>query len=594
MMIHDPSTITLGTAADHAKAADTLNVLAETYAGVYARRAGIMPGEMRLLMKEELWMGPSEAIDRGFADAITGIEADDDAPLEMALTAGAIAAASARHGATLQMIKKAAGMTSAAAKVALGGTTPATVATKKEVASMTTKGKKPEPTPGAPTPEPSSPDTTMAATAAAAAEAERKRIKGIAKMAAPFLKDGRLEQTEVDALIDDGTGIDAAGTRMLASVATREPAAPRSSSATVQRDARDKFREGAERALMAKEGMTGGERNEFSSLTLSELARETLVVAGEDRRFTSREAMISRAFTMTTGGMSTSDFGSILANVMGKAALMGWEEAEETFHLWTRRGTLADFKTSKRVGLGLVGALREVPAGAEYKYVSVDDRGEDIALATYGEIININRQAIINDDLSMLGELPRKMGRAARRTVGNLAYAVLTGNPTMADGVALFHASHANLAASGAAPSVATLDVGRTAMRTQKEKTGGSSLNITPRFLLVPSALEVTSRQLLESSFDPTSNKGHAKNPVSGMADLIVEARLDDDSATAWYLGASPGAFDTVEVAYLDGMDAPFLEQKDGWTVDGSQMKVRIDAGVAPLDHRTLYKNPGV
>ncbi|MBN0691008.1 Clp protease ClpP, partial [Pseudomonas aeruginosa] len=68
--------------------------------------------------------------------------------------------------------------------------------------------------------------------------------------------------------------------------------------------------------------------------------------------------------------------------------------------------------------------------------------------------------------------------------------------------------------------------------------------------------------------------------------------RLDDASATAWYMDAKKGS-DTIEVAYLDGVDTPYLEQQEGFTVDGVASKVRIDAGVAPLDFRGLQKSNG-
>jgi hypothetical protein len=180
------------------------------------------------------------------------------------------------------------------------------------------------------------------------------------------------------------------------------------------------------------------------------------------------------------------------------------------------------------------------------------------------------------------------MGRAARRTVGSHAYAVLTGNPTMPDGVALFHATHGNLASSGAVLSVASLGAAIAAMQVQTAD--GQTLNIRPRFLIVPPAQEMLARQLLNSTVDPTATKGMAMNPVANAVELIVDARL---TGTAWYLAADPNAFDTVEVAYLDGAEEPFLDEKDGWNSDGVEYKVRIDAGVAPLDYRAFYKNPG-
>lgn len=116
---------------------------------------------------------------------------------------------------------------------------------------------------------------------------------------------------------------------------------------------------------------------------------------------------------------STSDFGNILLDVANKAILQGWDEAAETFEQWTKKGQLSDFKTAHRVGMGGFSSLRQVREGAEYKYVTTGDKGETIALATYGEIFSITRRAIINDDLNQLTDVPMKMGRAAKATIGD-------------------------------------------------------------------------------------------------------------------------------------------------------------------------------
>lgn len=81
-------------------------------------------------------------------------------------------------------------------------------------------------------------------------------------------------------------------------------------------------------------------------------------------------------------------------------------------------------------------------------------------------------------------------------------------------------------------------------------------------------------------------------NMVKDMAQVIVEPRLDKANNKQWYVAAAQGT-DTIEVAYLDGMDTPYLEQMDGFTVDGVAWKVRIDAGVAALDYRGLVKSNG-
>ena len=81
-------------------------------------------------------------------------------------------------------------------------------------------------------------------------------------------------------------------------------------------------------------------------------------------------------------------------------------------------------------------------------------------------------------------------------------------------------------------------------------------------------------------------------NPIQNFAEVIAEARLDDADPKAWYLAAAKGS-DTIEVAYLNGVDTPYIDQQDGFTTDGIATKVRIDAGVAPLDYRGLTKSSG-
>ena len=423
-----------------------------------------------------------------------------------------------------------------------------------------------------------------------AAIAERGRIAAIQRTGRQL---GSSEQL-IQSAIDDGMSIEDFRGKAIEAFAqagqqeTRGIGGPR---ATVTADGQDRFRQGALLGLMARAGMEGGERNEFTGQSLAELARQSLHVANVTIP-NDRMQMVGAAFTQA-GSHGTSDFPNVLLNLMNKAALKGWESAEETYELWTDEGILTDFKPSKRVGLGLMDALPEVKEGAEYKHGTVGDRGETITLATYGRLLRITRQAIINDDLQLFAKLPMEAARTSKRTIGNLVYAILTSNPNMADGTALFHADHKNLASSGAAPSVETLSAARTAMRTQTESaTSTAALNIRPAYFIVPAALETVATELMTSVVNPTAQKGHARNPIAGMAEVVADARLDANSATAWYLAAGQG-FDTVEVAYLDGNKTPYIEEQAGWTTDGVELKVRMDAGVAPLDHRTLYKNPG-
>ncbi|EMW3203710.1 Mu-like prophage major head subunit gpT family protein, partial [Escherichia coli] len=189
-----------------------------------------------------------------------------------------------------------------------------------------------------------------------------------------------------------------------------------------------------------------------------------------------------------------------------------------------------------------------------------------------------------------LSTVPMAMGRAAARTVGNLVNLVLTGNGKLSDGVALFDKKHNNLIELGM--TTPGLSAARHAMRIQKDK-NGEVLNIAPKFLLVPAALEDRALQMINSTapFGADKNSG-IFNPYHKLLDIIVDPRLDDVSVNQWYMLSAQGT-DTIEVAYLDGNDEPYLEQQEGFIVDGVAWKVRIDAGVAALDYRGMVKSSG-
>lgn len=105
---------------------------------------------------------------------------------------------------------------------------------------------------------------------------------------------------------------------------------------------------------------------------------------------------------------------------------------------------------------------------------------------------------------------------------------------------------------------VASLDKARQLMRMQKE--GDRHLNIRPAFVLVPTALESVSNQVIKSvSVKGADINAGIINPVKDFATVIAEPRLDDASQSTFYLTAAKGS-DTIEVAYLNGVDEPYAD----------------------------------
>lgn len=430
-----------------------------------------------------------------------------------------------------------------------------------------------------PAPAPAAPDEE---TIRASVLAEQKaRMSGINDLFAMF--GGRYQALQAQCVADPGCSLEVARERLLNEMGKESSPTNKTTPAHIYAGNGNFVGDGIRQAMLARAGFENIEKdNVYNGMTLREWARMSLTERGIGVASYNPMQMVGLALTH-----STSDFGNILLDVSNKGLIQGWEESEETFQKWTRKGRLSDFKTAYRVGMGGFGSLRQVREGAEYKYITTSDRRETIALATYGEIFSITRQAIINDDLNMLVDVPMKMGRAAKATIGDLVYDVLTKNPKLSDGKALFHADHQNIATGGI--SVSGLDAARQMMRLQKE--GNRVLNIRPAFMLVPVALETVANQTIKSaSVKGADANAGVINPIQNFAEVIAEARLDAADPKTWYLAAAQGT-DTIEVAWLDGVDTPYIDQQEGFTTDGIATKIRIDAGVAPLDWRGLVRS---
>ena len=415
-------------------------------------------------------------------------------------------------------------------------------------------------------------------------KARRTEIRG--------LFEGHDDHSEVrDQCLDDPeVDVNEARKLLLDAIGKQEQPAANGQRIEMGESATEKFARAAEDAISVRAGLLDdkSKASELCGYQLVDIARKCLELHNVRTEGMDRSTMIGRAFTH-----SSSDFPKILENNARKAMLRGYEEAPEVFPRFTRAGNLSDFKIHTRTGIGTVASLRKVEEGGEYKHTTIGERGEQIQLATYGELFSITRQAIINDDLEAFTRIPRTLGRAAARTVGDLVFSILIDNPVMSDGVAVFHANHKNLAASGTAISAASVSKARAAMRKQKD--GDATLNIRPSFLLTPVDIVDTAAVLMASETNPDQANSRVRNlaTVNGALEVLADARLDAASATAWYLLADANSFDTIEVGYLDGVALPFLDDMDGWTIDGREYKVRIDAAASPLEYRTLYKNPG-
>lgn len=287
---------------------------------------------------------------------------------------------------------------------------------------------------------------------------------------------------------------------------------------------------------------------------------------------------------------STSDFANILANVASKRLRDAYAAAPQTWKAFCRQSNNPDFKTKSVVQLSSAPAFKQVREAAEYSYGGMTEGKESYALVTYGRIVSISRQAIINDDLNAFDRLPTMMGRAAATLENSTVYGILTSNPNMADGIPLFHADHGNLL-TGSAIDETNLALARKAMREQTSlgnlDEDEEKLNLVAKYLLTGSAYEIAAMKQL-ALVNP--NQASGVNPFQGTMTPVADSNV---SGNKWFTIADPATIDTIEYAYLEGEEGVYIEQRMGFEVDGIQIKGRLDFAAAPIDWRGMTYNPG-
>lgn len=352
----------------------------------------------------------------------------------------------------------------------------------------------------------------------------------------------------------------------------------------------DKFRAAAQDAVLMAAGIPVAEpaagAQELRGYSMIEMARESLRRESDSTVNFGDNMELARAAIN-----STSTFPAIMSNLANKSVMVGFNEAETTYQIWAGKGSNRDFKEAARVALSEAGNLELVPEGGQFQQDSFGEASARTKVATYGKLFSLTRQAIINDDLGLFSKIAIKYGSAAKRLVNKMVYAQLTGNVKMQDNVALFDSKHGNVAGTGEALSVKAIAKAITAMRRQKGITGEATLNITPKYLVVPPELEVTAYQIVNSTAAVDGVNSGVVNPYKGRFIVVADAELTDPDA--WYLVADATQHDTIEVTYLNGVETPRLETRQGFDVDGIEYKVAFDCGVSALDFRGLYKNAG-
>lgn len=418
-----------------------------------------------------------------------------------------------------------------------------------------------------------------------AMEAERQRALDIDNLCRSFGYDPQ-------EYIREGKTLD----EVRAIILEKQIAEKKPSSVGIVQDEGDKFRAAARDGLALRIGVNVEKpapgANELRHLSLRELAVETLRIEGVVNATRLDNDTILRQYLTPT---------SLFTGIMDQTARTVFEkaytEAETTYQLWTKRGTLKDFKPTKTYQVGTAGELLLVPENGELKHDKPNaEEGPQRQLLTFGRQFSMSRQAFINDDVDFISTIPALYAQSARLGINRLVYQTLAKNPVIWDGKQLFSADHKNIASVNDKPSVEAVSDMRVKMRNQKAAGGDVKLNIPAKVMLVPTALETAAGQFIGSPVDPAQTNPNIKNPFFNSLTVISDAELDDATANGakeWYLVADQ-LRSPIQVDYLNGVDMPTIVMKQPPAGQlGYVWDIYIDYGVTIVDYKTVVKNNG-
>lgn len=319
--------------------------------------------------------------------------------------------------------------------------------------------------------------------------------------------------------------------------------------------------------------------------------------------------------------MTTSDFPLLFGDILDRQLLAGYREAPSANEAVFRVTTVRDFRpVSRKFVDGGDGVLSPVAEQEEYKYANVDEGQYTYQVRKYGRKFDFSWETMINDDLDALADMPVRLGRAARRTEEKFRTELyVDGNGPHAE---FFNGQNGNVVPGNPALSVDALQQAFETMAKMTDPYGEPIFN-QPRYLVVPPALEIVARNLLNALQIEARTAGGgteaqriiAQNWMQNRLTLIVDYYIpivaQNNGHTSWFLFADPNdGRGALEFGRLRGHTEPevFMKASNAIRVgagglvdpmagdfdtDNIEYKVRHVFGGTRLDHRYAVASNG-
>ena len=298
-------------------------------------------------------------------------------------------------------------------------------------------------------------------------------------------------------------------------------------------------------------------------------------------------------------GISNASLSGVLSNSANKFIVAGFNSTEQAWRRIAHTKPVRDFKTV--TGYRLTGdfTYEQLNPNGELKHAEMGETSYTNQAKTYGKIFSLDRTTLINDDLDAIEQTARvRLGRGAGLKLNNVFWTEFLNNSS-------FFTSGNGSYFEGAATNlqVSSLTTAVQKFRDQKDE-NEDPVNIEPRILLVPTALEISAGDLFSAqevrnpgaTSKTTTNNPHRSKYQPVWSSYLGNANYTGNSDTAWYLLADPMELGVgvIEVVFLNGQQTPTIESSDlDFAQLGIQMRGYHDFGVSKQEYRCGVKSKG-
>jgi hypothetical protein len=266
-------------------------------------------------------------------------------------------------------------------------------------------------------------------------------------------------------------------------------------------------------------------------------------------------------------GVQSGDFANVLGDFAKSVTLRRLHATSDHRAICVRR-ELKNFMAHEFPLADIEIHLKPTAENAEFVELTPiqDGAGVPARIVTYGQNFGVTRQTIKNDDVELIQTTFEAVGAATARLEAALVYGLIESNPTLGDGLLMFHADLGN--AQAAALDATSLGAAMGQLRTMPMP-GGTLAGLPATVLLVAPELELPARKLVYES---------------GLGLRVIAAA--ELPTGRWYLFADPALAPVVGRLTLraSGGEPVTIGPLDlGAAYDGLAYGVRVDVGAAPL-----------